>query len=96
MGVLPLTVGYFYQGTAEAQALIKQGEAVFNAQKFDEAAKFYTAAAAKDPKFYMGGAILRRCLLPRQDYTNAGIWYAKAIAIDPDRETAYRYWGDER
>jgi tetratricopeptide (TPR) repeat protein len=24
----------------------------------------------------------------------AGEWYAKAIAVDPNRETAYRYWGD--
>jgi tetratricopeptide (TPR) repeat protein len=95
MGALPLTVGYFYQGTAEAQALIKQGEAVFNAQKFDEAAKFYTAAAAKDPKFYMAALYSGDAYYRVKDYTNAGIWYAKAIAIDPDRETAYRYWGDE-
>ena len=24
----------------------------------------------------------------------AGVWFAKAIAIDANRETAYRYWGD--
>jgi tetratricopeptide (TPR) repeat protein len=24
----------------------------------------------------------------------AGEWFARAISIDPDRETAYRYWGD--
>src|SRR5262249_584196 len=24
----------------------------------------------------------------------AGEWFAKAIAINPNRETAYRYWGD--
>jgi tetratricopeptide (TPR) repeat protein len=24
----------------------------------------------------------------------AAEWFAKAIEIDPDRETAYRYWGD--
>ena len=95
MGTLPLTVGYFYQGTAEAQALIKQGDAVFSAQKFDEAAKFYTAAAAQDPKFYMAALYSGDAYYHVKDFTNAGIWFAKAIAIDPDRETAYRYWGDE-
>lgn len=29
-----------------------------------------------------------------KDTSQASIWFAKAIAIDPDRETAYRYWGD--
>src|SRR6185503_20321630 len=24
----------------------------------------------------------------------AGVWFAKSIAIDANRETAYRYWGD--
>lgn len=27
-------------------------------------------------------------------FDRAGEWFAKAIKIDPDRETAYRYWGD--
>ena len=27
-------------------------------------------------------------------YNNAGEWFAKAIKLDPDKETAYRYWGD--
>jgi tetratricopeptide (TPR) repeat protein len=94
MGALPLTVGYFYQGTAEAQALIKQGDAVFSAQKFDEAAKFYTAAAAQDPKFYMAALYSGDAYYHLKNYSNAGIWFAKAIAIDPDRENAYRYWGD--
>ena len=26
--------------------------------------------------------------------TKAGEWFASAAEIDPDRETAYRYWGD--
>jgi tetratricopeptide (TPR) repeat protein len=29
-----------------------------------------------------------------KDATNAGIWFQRAIDIDPDRDTAYRYWGD--
>jgi tetratricopeptide (TPR) repeat protein len=28
------------------------------------------------------------------DAQNAGVWFAKAIVIDPDRDTAYRFWGD--
>jgi hypothetical protein len=29
-----------------------------------------------------------------KNYDEAGVWFAKAIAINPNRETAYRYWGD--
>src|SRR6185503_2672262 len=28
------------------------------------------------------------------DQPKAGEWFARAIQINPDRETAYRYWGD--
>jgi tetratricopeptide (TPR) repeat protein len=28
------------------------------------------------------------------NFTKAGEWFAKAIAIDPNVETAHRYWGD--
>jgi tetratricopeptide (TPR) repeat protein len=94
MGALPLTVGYYYTGTAEAQALIQQGQVAYGAQRFDEAAKFYMAAAAKDPKAYLAALFAGDAYYCLKDINNAGIWFAKAIAIDPDRETAYRYWGD--
>ena len=29
-----------------------------------------------------------------KDWKDAGLWFQKAVAIDPNRETAYRYWGD--
>ena len=29
-----------------------------------------------------------------KDLATAAMWFARAIAIDPNRETAYRYWGD--
>ncbi len=30
----------------------------------------------------------------QKDLPTAAHWFARAIAIDPNRETAYRYWGD--
>lgn len=32
----------------------------------------------------------------RKEWDRAGEWFAKAIQLNPDRETAYRYWGDVR
>lgn len=91
---IPLTVGYTYQGNAAAQATIKQGEAAFSGQKFDEAAKLYAVAATQDPAFYMAALFAGDAYYRQKDYADAAAWYAKAIAIDPDRETAYRYWAD--
>lgn len=91
---IPLTVGYTYTGTPAAQATMQQADAAFSAQKYDEAAKFYVAAATQDPALYTAALYAEDSFFRNKDYTNGGIWFAKAIAIDPDRETAYRYWGD--
>lgn len=94
MGGLPLTVGYYYQGTPQAQALNQQGETAFGHNDLPAALKFYLAAAAADPTWYMPALFSGDVYYRLKDVANAGVWFAKAIAIDPDRETAYRYWGD--
>jgi hypothetical protein len=94
MGALPLTVGYYYNGSPQAQPLIQQGEAAFNHNDLTTALKYYLAAAAADPSLYSAALFAGDVYFRLNDYSNAGAWFAKAIAIDPDRETAYRYWGD--
>ena len=91
---IPLTVGYTYMGTPAAQSTMHRAEAASSAQKFDEAAKLYVATAAQDSALYTAALYAGDSFYRNKDYTNGGIWFAKAIAIDPDRETAYRYWGD--
>jgi hypothetical protein len=94
MGALPLTVGYYYNGSPQAQQLIQQGEAAFNHGDLATALKFYFDAYAADPKLYTAALYSGDVYFRQKDYINAGIWFTKAIAIDPDRETAYRYLGD--
>jgi tetratricopeptide (TPR) repeat protein len=93
-GGLPLTVGYYYAGSAQAQQLMQASEPAFGRGDFAGALRAYLAAANADPKFYMAALFAGDTYYRMKDYANAGIWFAKAIAIDPDRETAYRYWGD--
>ena len=93
-GGLPLTVGYIYGGTPEAQQFMRASEPAFGRGDFAGALKAYLAAAAADPKWYLAALFTGDTYYRLKDYANAGIWFAKAIAIDPDRETAYRYWGD--
>jgi tetratricopeptide (TPR) repeat protein len=94
MGALPLTVGYYYNGSPQAQSLMQQGQAAFGKNDFSNALQFYLATAAADPKWYTAALFAGDAYDHLLEYSNAGVWYAKAIAIDPDRENAYRYWGN--
>jgi tetratricopeptide (TPR) repeat protein len=91
---IPLTVGYTYAGKPDAQAVFHQAEAAFGRSDWAGAVKLYTQAAALDPAWYDAALYAGDTYFRLKNGPDAGIWFAKAIAIDPDRETAYRYWGD--
>jgi len=88
-----------------AEAAIREGEAAFLRGDMDKAIAAYKRALESDPNLYdaalyAGDAEFKKGMGStdpqfRSDrFDAAGTWFAKAIAIDPDRETAYRYWGD--
>jgi tetratricopeptide (TPR) repeat protein len=88
-----------------AEASIREGEAAFVRGDMDKAIAAYKRALESDPHLYdaalyAGDAEFKRASSStdpqyRSDHFDAaGVWFAKAIAIDANRETAYRYWGD--
>jgi tetratricopeptide (TPR) repeat protein len=88
-----------------ADTAMKDAEAAFARGELDKAARLYALAFQLDPKLYLaplyaGDMEYRKGLNSTDPQTRgdqfdkAGVWYAKAIALEPDRETAYRYWGD--
>ena len=88
-----------------ADAAIREGEAAFVRGDMDKAIAAYKRALDLDPHLYdaalyAGDAEFKKGYNStdpqyRSDHFDAaGVWFAKAIAIDPNRETAYRYWGD--
>jgi tetratricopeptide (TPR) repeat protein len=88
-----------------AEAAIREGEAAFVRGDMDKAIAAYKRALEFDPNLYdaalyAGDAEFKKGYTStdpqfRNDHFNAaGVWFAKAIAINPNRETAYRYWGD--
>ncbi|HKO43391.1 MAG TPA: tetratricopeptide repeat protein [Pyrinomonadaceae bacterium] len=88
-----------------ADAAIREGEAAFVRGDLDAALGFYKKALELDPKLYAaalfaGDSEYKKAYVSkdpqfrREHFEQAAIWFAKAIAIDPNRETAYRYWGD--
>jgi tetratricopeptide (TPR) repeat protein len=91
---VPLTVGYTYSGNAEAQAAFREAEAAFGRSDLATALKGYINAAALDPTWYAPALEAGDTCFRLKETGDAGAWFARAISIDPDRETAYRYWGD--
>jgi tetratricopeptide (TPR) repeat protein len=88
-----------------AEVAIRDGEAAFVRGDMDKAIAAYKRALEFDPRLYdaalyAGDAEFKKASNStdpqfRSDHFDAaGIWFAKAIAIDANRETAYRYWGD--
>lgn len=80
-----------FSSKSKANALMKEGEALFTQGKDDEALKKYQQALEVDPKLYYAALFSGDIYLQRKDYAQAETWYQKAIAIDPNIETAYRY-----
>ena len=77
-----------------AKALLMEAEKAYTAGDFPSAMDKYTAAANADPKLYDAPLFAGDTAYVQGDLKTAALWFARAIAIDPDRETAYRYWGD--
>ncbi len=91
---IPLTVGYTYHGKPEAQAAFELGNKAFHTADYATAVEAYKSAATLDPDWYDAALFTGDTYIHLKDWNNTGLYFAKAIKIDPDRETAYRYWGD--
>ena len=88
-----------------AEAAIREGEAAFVKGDLDKALAAYKRALESDPHLYNAalyagdvefkkGSNSTDPQFRSDHFDAAGVWFAKAIAIDANRETAYRYWGD--
>jgi tetratricopeptide (TPR) repeat protein len=88
-----------------AEAAIREGETAFMRGDMDAAIAAYKRALDADPNLYdaalyAGDSEFKKAhnstdaQFRKDHFAAAGVWFAKAIAINPDRETAYRYWGD--
>lgn len=80
--------------SSEAKELLVKAEKAFSSGDLNGALVLYQQTAKADPMMYEAPLFAGDAAYKLNDYDEAGAWYAKAIAIDPNRETAYRYWGD--
>jgi len=77
-----------------AQSAFDEALQPFVSRDYKTAVAAYEKAATLDPKWYEAALYTGNTYYAMKEFDKAGIWFAKAIAIDPNRETAYRYWAD--
>lgn len=94
-----------FSRSKEADAAMQEAESAFSKGELEKAIAAYDRALRADPKLYEAAlfagdsyfkmAHVEKNQARREDELNkADEWFTKAVAIAPDRETAYRYWGD--
>src|SRR5215471_1094494 len=71
-----------------------QGDQALARGDFQKAIDGYKRALELDPHLYEAPLFLGDAYYKMNQPDEAGKWYGYAIKMNPDRETAYRYWGD--
>ena len=94
-----------FSANKEADAAMREGEEAHTRGDLDKAIAAYERALRLDPKLYHA-ALFTGDMYFKKGYQaadprakkelmdKAGEWFARAIAINENDETAYRYWGD--
>jgi tetratricopeptide (TPR) repeat protein len=89
----------------EADAAMRDGEEAHAKGDLDKAISNYERALSLDPKLYLAPLFIGDMYFKKgyqateqktkdENFNKAGEWFARAIAIEPNSETAHRYWGD--
>lgn len=73
---------------------MKAAEADHARGNLEKAREGYLHVLELDPKNYEATVYVGDVYFSQHAYNNAGEWFAKAIKLDPTKETAYRFWGD--
>ena len=101
----PDPLDHAFSNVKEADAAMREGEAAHAKGDLDKAIANYERALRLDPKLYMAALFTGDMYFkkgyqatdPRakdEHFNKAGEWFGRAIAIEPNIETAHRYWGD--
>ena len=78
----------------DVEVAMQQGEAAFARGDLDRARQGYLKAYLLDPKQYYAALFIGDSYFKQHQPVFAGEWFSTASKIDPNIETAYRYWGD--
>lgn len=94
-----------FSARKEADEAMRDGEEAHAKGDLDKAIAGYERAFRFDPNLYLAPLFIGDMYFKKgyqaidqkskdENFNKAGEWFAKAIAIEPNIETAHRYWGD--
>jgi len=91
---LPDSGAIKFSDNPQVEQAMEAGEAAFSRRDFDEAIKSYSKALELDSKNYMAALFIGNAYDRQKQFAQGAEWYEHAIRLDPDIETAYRYYAD--
>jgi tetratricopeptide (TPR) repeat protein len=83
-----------FSTNTEVDKAMHKGEKAFGEANFAAALSAYELASQLDPQNYEAALFSGDVYFRKNQMDKADIWFSRAIQIDSNRETAYRYWGD--
>jgi tetratricopeptide (TPR) repeat protein len=91
---LPSNGAVKFSDNPDVDQTMQAGESAFARRDYDEAIKDYSRALDLEPKNYPAALFIANSYDRKNDFANANDWYRRAITINPNIETAYRYDAD--
>ena len=83
-----------YSENPEADKEFRIAEAAFAKRDFPEAIAHYSKALELDPANYSASLFIGDSYFAAQNFEKAGEWYDRTSQMNPNKETAYRYYAD--
>ncbi len=83
-----------FSARPDVDAALKAAEAERAKGNLDQAREGYLHVLELDPSNYDATVYVGDVYFSEHAYNQAGEWFGKAVQIDPNREMAYRFWGD--
>lgn len=95
LGAIPEDGGDpIYSNQKDVDDTMRAAEAAYGRGDFAEALAGYARVLTMDPKNYEAALFSGDVCFKQRNYDESYKWFQQAITVNPDRETAYRYWGD--
>jgi tetratricopeptide (TPR) repeat protein len=91
---LPANGGTRFSNNPAVERVMGAGEAAFARRNFDEALTAYAKARELEPTNYAASLFTANTYDRKNDYARASEWYERTMRLDPDVETAFRYYAD--
>lgn len=94
LGQLPASGAIKFSDNPQVEQLMVAGEAAFSRRDFGQAITDYSNALDLDPKNYSAALFIANSYDRQNEFAKASDWYQRAIQLDLNVETAFRYYAD--